>query len=217
MEADMTARTPAEEIQSFKKLNLGCGVSFYKDFLNINFWENMPPGIIHNPNNTEGTTLLNWDLRSGIPVADSSIEVVYHSHFLEHLDYKEGVSILEEIYRILAPGGIHRIIVPDLKKWVRAYLDDSLLIREYRKSGVKPIEGLGFPTPCSVLMGMVHGHHHKFIWDYETLEHYLKKVGFRFVHETMYQQSVIGNITEIEPYDPLRVLESLCVECKKVI
>lgn len=213
----MTARNPIEEIQTFKKLNLGCGVSFYRDYLNVNYWENLQPGVIQNPNGTVDTVLLNWDLRNGIPLADNSVELVYHSHFLEHLDYKEGVSMMEEIYRVLIPGGIHRIIIPDLKKWIKAYLENGLLIQEYRKSGVKPIDGLSYPTACSVMMGMIHGHHHKFIWDFETIYYYLYKIGFRFIEETMYQQSLIDDIEKIEPYDALRVLESLCIECRKII
>lgn len=212
----MTARSPIEEIQAFTKLNLGCGVSFYKDYLNVNYWENLPPGVVHNPNGTQGTVLLNWDLRAGIPVANDTIDLVYHSHFLEHLDYAEGVAMLKEIHRVLKPGGVHRILVPDLKKWVNAYLNNDLLIQEYRKSGVQ-VKELAYPTACTVLMGMVHGHHHKFIWDFETLAHYLNEIGFRFVEETMYQQSCLPDIKDIEPYDPLRALESLCVECKKVV
>ena len=72
----MTARSPIEEIQAFTKLNLGCGVSFYKDYLNVNYWENLPQGVIHNPNGTQGTVLLNWDLRSGIPVANDTIDLI---------------------------------------------------------------------------------------------------------------------------------------------
>lgn len=211
----MTARSPSEEIQAFKKLNLGCGVSFYKDYLNVNYWENLPPGVIHNPNGTDGTVLLNWDLRAGIPLADASVDLVYHSHFLEHLDYAEGVAMLKEIHRVLVPGGVHRVLVPDLKKWVNAYLNDDLLIQEYRKVGVQ-VKELSHPTACTVLMGMVHGHHHKFIWDFETLEYYLRETGFRFIEETMYQQSCIVEIKDIEPYEPLRALESLCVECRKI-
>jgi predicted SAM-dependent methyltransferase len=56
-----------------------------------------------------------WDLRRGIPFADNEFAVVYHSHFLEHLDRRAARAFLTECYRVLEPGGILRIVVPDLQ------------------------------------------------------------------------------------------------------
>lgn len=202
------------DLNVFKKLNLGCGVSFYRDYLNINFWESIAEGILKDPNGVTGTYLLNWDLRKGIPVGSETIEIVYHSHFLEHLNYPDGIKMIREISRVLKPGGVHRIVLPDLRRWIHAYLNDDLLISEYRKRGVKD-KSLDYPTPCSVLMAMVHGHEHKCIWDFETLKFFLSDCGFVSIEQVAYQTSSINEILEIEPYEPLRTLESLCVECVK--
>jgi len=63
------------------------------------------------------------DLRKGIPGADSSADAVYHSHFLEHLDRAKAPAFLREIRRVLKPGGIQRVVVPDFSVLCRRYLE----------------------------------------------------------------------------------------------
>jgi SAM-dependent methyltransferase len=64
------------------------------------------------------------NLKEGIPWPDCSVDVVYHSHLLEHLDRDVAERFMLEIRRVLRPGGIQRIVVPDLEKAVLAYLDN---------------------------------------------------------------------------------------------
>ena len=66
--------------------------------------------------------LLVHDLRKGIPAATNSVDAVYHSHTQEHLDRDAIPAFLAEILRVMRPGGIHRIVVPDLEAVVRDYL-----------------------------------------------------------------------------------------------
>lgn len=62
------------------------------------------------------------DLSKGIPFGSGSVDVVYHSHVLEHLDRDVAAIFLTEVKRVLKPGGIHRIVVPDLEKICADYL-----------------------------------------------------------------------------------------------
>lgn len=64
------------------------------------------------------------DLAKGIPFESGSVDVVYHSHLLEHLDREVARGFLLEVKRVLMPGGIHRIVVPDLERACREYLAD---------------------------------------------------------------------------------------------
>lgn len=64
-----------------------------------------------------------WDLRRGIPFADETFDVVYHSHVLEHLDREDAPGFLGECRRVLKRGGTIRIVVPDLEQLARRYVD----------------------------------------------------------------------------------------------
>lgn len=63
------------------------------------------------------------NLAKGIPYPSDSADVVYHSHVLEHLDRPVAEAFLKEIHRVLKPGGTIRIVVPDLERICRDYLD----------------------------------------------------------------------------------------------
>ena len=63
------------------------------------------------------------DLRKGIPYPADSVNAVYHSHFLEHLDRPHARSFLLEVSRVLKPGGIQRIVVPDMERLCADYLE----------------------------------------------------------------------------------------------
>lgn len=92
-----------------KWLNLGCGRCFHPDWTNVDF-------------NRTGETVIPHNLLKGIPFADNSFEVVYHSHLLEHLPKNEAQPFLAECYRVLQPNGIIRVVIPDLEQIARLYL-----------------------------------------------------------------------------------------------
>lgn len=58
------------------------------------------------------------------PWADSSVEEVHTSHFIEHLTADERIGFMNELYRVLIPGGKATIIAPH---WAsnRAYGDPT--------------------------------------------------------------------------------------------
>lgn len=64
----------------------------------------------------------NIDIKDGVdarklPYADGSVDVLYASHLLEHFDYdNEVAAVLKEWARVLRPGGLMRISVPDVEK-----------------------------------------------------------------------------------------------------
>ena len=59
------------------------------------------------------------DLRQRFPWESGSARVVYSSHTLEHLTREDGRRFLAECARVLAPGGVCRIVVPDLAAILR--------------------------------------------------------------------------------------------------
>ena len=61
------------------------------------------------------------DVRKRFPFEDGSVAAVFSSHFLEHLYPDEARACLTEIHRVLRPGGVCRVVVPDLDRIVAEY------------------------------------------------------------------------------------------------
>ncbi|MBA3704730.1 MAG: methyltransferase domain-containing protein [Bacteroidetes bacterium] len=91
-------------------LNLGCGATFHKDWTNIDFV-------------SSGTGVIAHNLLVGIPFPDNSFEVIYHSHVLEHFPKAKAEDFIKECYRVLNPGGMIRIAVPDLEAIALNYIN----------------------------------------------------------------------------------------------
>lgn len=94
---------------STKKLNLGCGRHFHKEWINVDFTSTGEDVIAHN-------------LLEGIPFPDNEFDIVYHSHVLEHFPKNVAEDFIKECYRALKPGGILRLAVPDLETITKLYL-----------------------------------------------------------------------------------------------
>jgi predicted SAM-dependent methyltransferase len=97
-------------------VNLGCGVHFHRDWINIDFISNSDLVISHN-------------LLNGIPLESNSVEVVYHSHVLEHLPKEKASEFIAECFRVLKPGGIIRVAVPDLEQIIRGYIEITEILK----------------------------------------------------------------------------------------
>src|SRR5688500_1904830 len=65
-----------------------------------------------------------WADAVRLPLADASVEVVYSSHMFEHLDRREAQRFLDEVKRVLRPGGTLRLVVPSLTRLVDGYARD---------------------------------------------------------------------------------------------
>ncbi len=66
--------------------------------------------------------LILHDARRPLPWADCALRYVYTSHLLEHLYPDEGARLLGECFRVLQPGGLIRVVVPDLELFTRRYV-----------------------------------------------------------------------------------------------
>jgi len=91
-------------------LHLGCGNIILDGYTNID----IVPG--------EGIDVVS-DVRSLPMYKDASVDEVYLSHVLEHFSWKQAPEILKEYFRVLKPGGVLRIAVPDMNKIMRLYVE----------------------------------------------------------------------------------------------
>ena len=60
-----------------------------------------------------------------LPFKSDALDRIYLEHVLEHATYEAGCGFLREALRVLAPGGVIRIAVPDLEDLARGYLHDD--------------------------------------------------------------------------------------------
>lgn len=204
------------DIFKFNKYHLGCGTVFLKDYLNINYWSHLQENTVYvDPCGVVGTYLYNYDLVNGIPAYPNSLKVIYHCHLLEHLTLQEGVVFAQKCFDCIEPGGIMRVVVPDLELWISNYHNNNeFFFEEYRRYVLAQEPDI-YKTKGSILMGMLHNHGHKCCYDFEMLKRLLERTGFVRIRKTLFQESDLPEIKEIESYSPLRAMESLCVECYK--
>jgi SAM-dependent methyltransferase len=62
------------------------------------------------------------NLLGHLPLNDGTAALVYSPHFLEHIPHEQVKPFQQECFRILKPGGVLRLVVPDLETLCRTYL-----------------------------------------------------------------------------------------------
>lgn len=68
-------------------------------------------------------TIIRRNLTKPLPFADGTVDAVYSSHFLEHVHFGDAQQILREVHRVLKPGGVVRLALPDGTQWARELLE----------------------------------------------------------------------------------------------
>ena len=61
------------------------------------------------------------DLCKKLPFQENSIDAIFSSHVFEHLFMDEVNKLIVECFRVLKPGGVCRVVVPDLEKIISSY------------------------------------------------------------------------------------------------
>jgi SAM-dependent methyltransferase len=134
------------------------------------------------------------DLRKGIPAADGTADAVYHSHVLEHIDRQDVPAFMAEIRRVLKPGGIHRMAVPNFGRDAADYLrsleeerpdHDDMLIPLLTESVRREAHGTSLQSPLrrrveNLVLGDARkrGQTHQWGYDRVNLRQILEANGF---------------------------------------
>jgi SAM-dependent methyltransferase len=92
-------------------VNLACGGVYVTGTGWLNFDYSSASAAVRNAN-----------LLGRLPLADGTADLVYSSHFLEHIPREQVGPFLQECLRILKGGGVLRLVVPDLENLCRTYL-----------------------------------------------------------------------------------------------
>jgi SAM-dependent methyltransferase len=90
------------------RLNWGCGPA-------------PAPGWINSDRLAACGVDLCCDIREGLPVADSLFDYAVGIHALQDVPYLDVRPVLAELRRVLAPGGVLRLALPDFEKSIDAW------------------------------------------------------------------------------------------------
>jgi predicted SAM-dependent methyltransferase len=170
------------------RLHLGCGGEHKAGWVNID--------LIGDPVDVA------WNLANPLPFESGSVAAVFHEHLLEHLPLGAGDSFMRECYRVLEPGGILRVGVPDAGKLIRSYAGDRSYLETLHPDP---------PTAMLAVQELFYWHRHCAMFDTETLGLFFRASGFPDPRERDFGDSELGQPPDTER----RRAETLYMEARK--
>jgi predicted SAM-dependent methyltransferase len=177
------------------RVNIGCGMSPTQGWLNFDNSLSIKlsrfplvSNVLHKAKliNQEQMALIKFlsenrvslaDGTKKIPLPDGSVGVLYSSHMVEHLDREEAKRFLHEAWRVLAPGGIIRLAVPDIKKQVKQYLETGDADQFVEATYLTVSRPRRFSERLRLVL--IGARHHHWMYDEKSLCMLLQKCGFK--------------------------------------
>ena len=155
------------------KLNLGCGRNIMPGWINADL-------TVHNPE------VFTMDATRPFPFPDNSFDYVFSEHMFEHLDLCGQQNMMRECHRVLRPGGILRLAMPNFDFLIDLvnnpdseincrYLDWSYRMFIQNKVGYE-IDRNDYPV--FVVNNFMHDWGHKFIHSANSLKDTALSSGF---------------------------------------
>ena len=162
------------------------------------------------------------DVTVKFPFKNAEIDYIYCEHLIEHLNWEDGIKMLQESFRVLRPGGVIRIATPDLKAIINLYDENNPLAKAYIK-WVKDmfIKWVNSYNPGFVINTLFRNWNHQFLYDEDTIKIALQNAGFSDIKRVMYYQSDDSNLHNLEQHDKnvgnfeMIVFETMIYEARK--
>ena len=182
-----------KEERSIRRLNWGCGAAGVPGWVNSDAKQG--PGID-----------ISCDIRDGFPLPDDTFDYIVAIHALPEIPYDNLRTTLQELRRVLKPGGTLRVALPDLDKGIDAYRRAD---RDYFLVPDDAVERLG----SKFAVQMVWFGYSRSLFTRDYIEEVLEKAGFWTVEHHAFRETGSGHpgITELDN----RERESLFVEAVK--
>jgi predicted SAM-dependent methyltransferase len=198
-------------------LNLGCGDTTPEGWVNCDSsWHAQISRIsgLHSVLRMTGlvsstrwpTNVRHLRLGKRWPWTSGTVDCVYGSHVFEHLSDQEADNFMGEATRVLKPGGVLRIVVPDLHyhatKYLQSFDTSASAAEEFLQ-----VMNLRFRPDKNVirsLYGLINGqpHLHKNMYDRHTLSTVFMRHGFAHIHLSEYGRSAyLTNVQDVEGRD----------------
>jgi predicted SAM-dependent methyltransferase len=178
---------------SVRRLNWGCGSS-------------PRPGWINSDRRPIAGVDIVAEIYDGLPLADDSLDYVASVHALQEMPYASLLPALRELRRVLRPGGVLRLVLPDLDKGIRAYLAHDAGRFLVPDEEVKSLGG-------KFIVHMLWYGHSRVLFTRDFVEELLLKAEFARVTHCQYRETASphAHIVELDN----REGESLFVEAVK--
>lgn len=197
-------------------IHLGCGPnatpSSWRDFdgswnLRINKLPKPLPSVVRKLAYGINPKMYFWpghveymELTKPFTLATNSADAIYASHVWEHLYFDEALFAISECHRILKPGGILRLAVPNLRFYCEDYLKSDVVTAAAELNQRLLYRSTSRPKSWTkrIYQALTDFHSHKFMYDPAFLSTLLSEHLFADVAEKKYHESAIPEITEVE-------------------
>ena len=176
-----------------KRLNWGCGHEGEPGWINSDIKEG--PGID-----------ISGDILDGLPLDTDYLDYAVSIHSLPEIPYPELVRVLQELRRVLKPGGVLRVSLPDLDKGIAAYQSNNW---DYFLIPDEEVKSIG----SKLIVQLLWYGYSRTLFTYDFIEEVLYKAGFSSVSRCSYTvtNSAHPGIVDLDN----REEESLFVEAVK--
>jgi SAM-dependent methyltransferase len=146
------------------------------------------------------------DIRNGLPLDSDSVDYAVSIHALPEVPYDGLVPVLQELRRVLKPGAVLRLCLPDILKGVDAYRRGD---RDYFLIPDEDAKSLG----AKLITQLIWYGYSRTMFTSEFIEEILVKAGYHNIQHCRYQQTAsrFPEIVELDNREP----ESLYVEATK--
>lgn len=181
------------------KINFGSGHFPLKGWVNVDSDPSCNPDVVA-------------DLGKPLPFDNGCASHLHSEDFFDQLPLDLAYAFLRDCHRLLAPGGVMRLLTPDLAKLAGMYVNrDPRLLQLWRDNVPIPLKT---GSHCEVLnLGMRLGGH-TFLYDAPTLKHVLSECGFDG-REVSFNQSAEPELRGIDLRSPDNAI-SMYFDCYRV-
>jgi predicted SAM-dependent methyltransferase len=176
-----------------RRLNWGCGDHVAQGWINSDVKQGAEVDLVA-------------DIKAGLPLVSGGLDYAVSVHALPELPYPELVPALGELHRVLKPGGVLRLVLPDLDRAIDAYRRGE---NGYFKVDPHEIHSLG----GRFIVQMLWYGYSRSLFTPDFAEELLEKAGFEQIRRCRYRQtaSAFAEIVELDNRED----ESLYIEARK--
>ena len=180
-------RSPARRKPAAPLLQIGSGSNLIDGFDNLDFYSVRGRGA-----------KIATDLRFPLPYDDRAYDGAFSEHTLEHLRSADALQLLREVRRVLKPGSVFRVVVPDLAQYI-AFYNGAATSPEFGR----------FASGCEAIWSLTQNYGHLSCWDEGMLTRQLVAAGFTSASRASFGRGCDPRLVQDQPS---RRWESLYVD-----